>query len=209
MCGVKQVQRVWGPLPLTPVGSSDRHKDVTTSLGGRAQIERQVGFRSGLSPQKRKRVKGTDPCRPRGCPSTSPTTWSWSTGPDGGCATTSAGPSPRMCRRSCSGSASPEPLGCSWPRTSRPTSAPGSVKPSTSSGFAREVVSAGREASAPVGGCFPAEHPQLFPRKFVTIPDRESGGSGSPWSVSRPTLSILPIGLLCPPFFRVGIAESP
>jgi len=31
---------------------------------------------------------------PWGCPSTWPTTWSWSTGPDGRCATTSAGPSP-------------------------------------------------------------------------------------------------------------------
>jgi len=63
--------------------------------------------------------------RPMGCPFTSPTTWTWSTGPAGRCATTSAGPSPRICRRSWSGSASPERHGWSWPRTSRPPSAAG------------------------------------------------------------------------------------
>jgi len=92
-----------------------------------------------------------------------PTTWTWSTGPAGRCARTSAGPSPRICRRSWSGSASPERPGCSWPRTLRPTSAPGSVKPSMWSGLASEIVNAGRAASAPAGDYFPAKRPQLSP----------------------------------------------
>jgi len=73
------------------------------------------------------------------------------------------GPSLRICRRSWSTSASPKRHGWSWPRTSRPTSASGSVKPSVQSGPASAVVSAGREASASAGGCFPAEHSQRSP----------------------------------------------
>jgi len=74
-----------------------------------------------------------------------------------------AAPSPRICRRSWSASASPKRPGWSWPRTSRPPSAPGSVKPSMSSGLASEMVNAGRAASARAGGCFPADCPQLSP----------------------------------------------
>jgi len=121
---------------------------------------------------------------PRGCPSTSPTTWTWSTGPDGRCVPTSAGPSPMISRRSWSASASPQRHGCSWPRTSRPTSAARSVKPS---GCASESVSAGRAASAPAGGCSLAERSQLSLKSYSRT---RSGIGGKPVAGFRSTPDI-------------------
>jgi len=63
--------------------------------------------------------------RPEGLPCHLADFRSWSTGPVGRFATTSAGPSPGICRRFRSGSALPEQPGCSWPRTSRTTSIAG------------------------------------------------------------------------------------
>jgi len=98
-CGLRSPRR---PRTPTTHPSSDRFAPcreptsrVATAPLPRGHSHTHAATRAVLLRKRypRRRARGA-------APSASPTTWSWSTGPAGRCATTNAGPSPRIWRRS-------------------------------------------------------------------------------------------------------------